>query len=89
MPTPTDTNLSPSVSDFQVNLAAVVGIASGVITYLGALYEMDSPAMPHGHGQGNPPRALPAADVVDNALIPDHTAYLIRHAGFQPLLDCF
>jgi hypothetical protein len=52
MPAPTDANLSPSASAFQVNLAAVVGITSGVITYLGALYEIDSPAIPHGYGQG-------------------------------------
>jgi hypothetical protein len=50
MPVPSGANLSPSASDFWVNLAAVVGIASGVITYLGALYEIDSLAIPHSYG---------------------------------------
>ncbi|KAJ5117840.1 hypothetical protein N7526_010863 [Penicillium atrosanguineum] len=41
-----------AVSDSWVSLAAVVAIVSGVITYLGALYEIDSPAMLYGYGHG-------------------------------------
>lgn len=66
MPVRSVANPFRSVSDFRATLAAVVVIVNGVITHLGALYEMISRTMPHGLGLEPPPRPLPAADdVVD------------------------
>lgn len=65
MPAPIDPNLSPSASDFPVNLAAAVRICKWRDYASRCSVRDGQPSNTTQRWPRNPPRPLPAADVVD------------------------